>query len=552
MKYPIVNVLFLFLCVSVWGNSQVDSLLNVLDRTIVTSDAFENAKNERIDLIREGLSRNGITEEDRYRIYDILFQEYEAYISDSARHYAKLSFDIGRVAGNQTWLNESKIKQANLYATAGLYPEAVELLQSVDKQHLSSQGLIEYYLAFEHTYLYQTEYVTGDEIMGKYINLMYIYRDSALLVLPENSYQYIITKSPKFIDEQRIQEAQDLLMSYLPQLKFGTRNYSVVTSILAFVHECAGNHDQRKNYLIRSAISDIQAVVKENNSLRALSEILYGEGQVARADQYVKISLEDANFYNARLRNIQASKMLPIIDSAYQREKEVQSRKLQSMLLIISVLSLFLMVAVIYVILQMRKLTKARKQVVQANEELQKLNSELREANVQQQLTNNSLTEANYIKEEYVGRFMGLCSTYIDKLESYRRMLNKKASSGKVDELYKTLKSTRLIEDELKEFYRNFDASFLNIYPGFVANFNKLLPPEEQIIPKQDECLTTELRIFALIRLGITDSSKIAEFLRYSITTIYTYRSKLKNKSLYKDNFEEKVMEIGAFVLEKL
>lgn len=552
MRYPIVNVLFLFLCVSVWGNSQVDSLLNVLDHTIATSNAFESAKNERIALIREGLSRNGITEEDRYRIYDILFQEYEAYVSDSARYYAKLSFEIARVTGNQTWLNESKIKQANLYATAGLYPEAVELLQSVDKQHLSSQGLIEYYLAFEHTYLYQTEYVTGDEIMGKYINLMYIYRDSALLVLPENSYQYVITKAPKFIDEQRIQEAQDLLMSYLPQLKFGTRNYSVVTSILAFVHECAGNHDQRKNYLIRSAISDIQAVVKENNSLRALSEILYGEGQVARADQYVKISLEDANFYNARLRNIQASKMLPIIDSAYQREKEVQSRKLQSMLLIISVLSLFLMVAVIYVILQMRKLTKARKQVVQANEELQKLNSELREANVQQQLTNNSLTEANYIKEEYVGRFMGLCSAYIDKLESYRRMLNKKASSGKVDELYTTLKSTRLIEDELKEFYRNFDASFLNIYPGFVANFNKLLPPEEQIIPKQDECLTTELRIFALIRLGITDSSKIADFLRYSITTIYTYRSKLKNKSLYKDNFEEKVMEIGAFILKKL
>lgn len=547
MKYLIANILLLTVALTARAELRVDSLLKVLDQTIAQRDAYEQEKLIRIDFIKRGLQRTGLTDADRYNIYDYLYQEYEAYISDSARHYVGRSLEVATALGNAVWINDSKIKKAKLLSTAGLYPQAVELLQSIDKTQLAPEALAEYYLAFEHTYLYQVEYVAGDEVMGKYLGLMYTYRDSALMVLPENSYRYTITRAPQLIDAQKTLEAEALLLAYLSKSTPGTRNYSVLTSILAFVYECTGNNDLRKVNLIKSATSDVQAVVKENNSLRALSEMLYMEGQVERADRYVKISLEDANFYNARLRNIQASKMLPIIDTAYRLEKEHQNRKLRRLLLIISIMSVFLLAAVIYVISQMRKLSKARRQVMTANGELHKLNAELREANLQKQITNNSLTEANYVKEEYIGRFLGLCSAYIDKMESYRRMLNKKAGAGKVDDLYKTLKSTRFIEDELKEFYRNFDASFLNIYPDFVSSFNKLLPEDEQILPKQDESLTTELRIFALIRLGINDSSKIAEFLRYSITTIYTYRSKMKNKSLHKDSFEEKVMEIGTF-----
>lgn len=544
MKYLGFCILLVLFHLPVWSTSQVDSLLPALDRIIAERHAYEKAKVDRINLVKEGLQRGNNDINDFYRIYNQLYQEYEAYISDSARHYVDKNIEIAHKAGNNTWINESKIRKAKLLSTAGLYPETIELLESVDRQHLSLQGLADYYLAFEHTSLYQTEYVSGDEVMGKYLNLMNTYRDSALQVIPDNSYQYIITKAPHLIENQQLKDAESLLLDYLPKVNHRTRDYSVLTSILAFVYECTGDTEKRKEYLIRSAISDVQAVVKENNSLRVLAELLYAEGQVVRADLYVKVSLEDANFYNARLRNIQASKMLPIIDAAYRLEKEKQNRKLQTLLVVISILSFFLLLAVVYVVLQMRKLARTRREVMEINGELRRLNDELRQANTQQQQTNNSLIEANRIKEEYIGRFLGLCSTYIDKLETYRRMLNKKAATGKVDELYKTLKSTQFIDEELKEFYRNFDTSFLNIFPNFVDSFNKLLPSEERIIPKQGECLTTELRIFALIRLGINDSSKIASFLRYSITTIYTYRSKLKNKSLYKDNFEEKVMEI--------
>lgn len=202
----------------------------------------------------------------------------------------------------------------------------------------------------------------------------------------------------------------------------------------------------------------------------------------------------------------------------------------------------------------MKKLSYARKKVVAANSHLSILNSELKklnksqhEANERLLHTNQTLTEANHIKEEYLGRFLSLSSSYISKMEEYRRILNKQAAAGKLEELYRTLKSDRFINQELKEFYHNFDVSFLKIFPNFVEEFNRLLPVEEQLHPKNEELLVTELRIFALIRLGITDSARIAEFLRYSITTIYTYRSKLKNKSLCKEDFEERVMKITSF-----
>lgn len=383
--------------------------------------------------------------------------------------------------------------------------------------------------------------------MPEYLNRMNAYRDSVLLIAPEGTYEYVIIKGPSLVDHKQHKEAERLLNDYLAKVPSDTRKYAIITSILAFIYQYDNEPELRKLSLVRSAIADIQGVVKENNSLRALAELLYEEGDLERANKYMKKNVADASFYNARLRNVQASRMLPVIDRSYQLETEMQRRKLQLFLWVISILSLFLILTIGYIIRQMKKLAKARQEVICANNELQKLNTELVEANRRQKLMNDSLAEANCIKEEYIGRFLGLCSAYIDKLETYRRMLNRKAASGKVEELYKTLKSPQFIDDELEEFYWNFDNSFLNIFPDFVECFNLLLPEEEAIVPKQGERLTTELRIFALIRLGITDSAKIASFLRYSITTIYTYRSKLKNKSLYRDDFEERVMRIGSF-----
>lgn len=547
MKYYILLLFFFFINLSVCAQSGLDSLLTILDLTINNREEYEKTKVQHISMIKETLKSSKLSKEEEYRINTQLYQEYESYICDSARYYINRNIELATQLNKKVWLNKSKLMKVNILATSGLYEEAMKILETIDKKTLSQKDIADYYIAFQNIYLYQAEYASGDEYMYSYIEKMNLYRDSILAIVPKGSYEYIITKAPILVDKHKFKDAEELLLTYLSQTSPTTRKYAVLTSILSFVYECDGKQEDRKTYLIKSAIADIKAVVKENNSLRVLAEILYKEGQIKRADHYVKVSMEDANVFNARLRNLQASKMLPIIDNAYQLEKDAQQKKLQVSLIVISLLSFFLLIAIAYVIRQMKRLAKARKEVVIANQELQKLNNDLTEAYNQQTKTNNSLTEANCIKEEYIGRFLSLCSTYIDKLETYRRMLNKKASSGKVEELYKTLKSTQFIEDELNEFYQNFDNSFLNIFPNFVESFNQLLPEEDKIVPKQNEHLTTELRIFALIRLGINDSSKIASFLHYSITTIYTYRSKLRNKSLHKEHFEEQVIKIGSF-----
>lgn len=546
MKSYLLPLLLLF-TLPVSAQQTLESLLRDLDVAIENSEQYEKEKIQRITLMKDGLNALELSLEEEYRINLRLYNEYEAYICDSARHYINRNIDIATRLDNREWLDESKLKKAHILATSGLYAEGVRLLETIEKKYLSERLLVDYYMAFENIYLYHAEYAQDDEYRPEYLDKMNRYRDSVLLVVPEGSYQYVIVRAPQFIDRQQPEQAEILLKDCMHKTASDTREYAILTSILAFTYQMSNRLELQKMSLTESAIADIKGVVKENNSLRALSELLYEEGALDRANKYMKKSMADASFYNARLRNVQASKMLPVIDYAYQLEKEMQRRKLQIFLGVISILSLFLIVAVGYVIRQLKKLAKARREVVHANRELQKLNADLVEANRRQKQTNDSLTEANCIKEEYIGRFLGQCSAYIDKLETYRRMLNKKAASGKVEELYKTLKSSQFIEDELKEFYHNFDNSFLSIFPDFVECFNRLLPEGEQIVPKQGERLTTELRIFALIRLGITDSAKIASFLRYSITTIYTYRSKLKNKSLYRDNLEEQVMKIGSF-----
>lgn len=550
-SFALKKIIAFFLClilgISLHAQTSLDSLLKVLDGLVERGNQYEEIKRQRIALLREDVLNQRLSLEELYHANLRLYNEYEVYICDSARHYINRNIEIATRLGRQDWLNESKLNKAHILATSGLYAEGVRLLESIDKRELSDKLLIDYYMSFENIYLYHAEYAEDDEYRPEYLKKMNAYRDSVLRLVPQDTYPYVITKGPSLVDQNRQKEAEELLENFLSKVAPDTREYAIITSILAFVYQYDDRADMQKLYLAKSAIADIKGVVKENNSLRALAELLYGVGDIERANNYMKKSMADASLYNARLRNVQASKMLPVIDHSYQLEKEMQRKKLQVFLWVISILSLFLILTIGYIIRQMKKLAKARSELVCANNELQKLNADLLDANHRQRLMNDALRETNCIKEEYIGRFLGLCSAYIDKLETYRRMLNKKAASGKVEELYKTLKSSQFIDEELAEFYRNFDNSFLNIFPDFVECFNRLLPEGESIVPKQGERLTTELRIFALIRLGITDSAKIASFLRYSITTIYTYRSKLKNKFLYRDDFEERVMKIGSF-----
>lgn len=529
------------------ANNKEDSLLNELDKVISQSEHFEGKKNKKIDLLKQRFQKKNLSKGKQYQLNNALFLEYETYNYDSAMHFINHNLQIAAELGNENMLNDSKLKKTRLLSIAGIYVEGMKLLQSIDKLSLTPDKLREYYTENKNLYLYQAEYAVGSEFRDGYLKQMNAYLDSILTLAPKESYEYITTKALILINNQKTNEAEKLLLSNIKRISPNTREYSITTSILAFLYSFDTRTDLRKEYLIKSAISDIKAVVKENNSIRALAEMLYEEGETERAYHYMKISMDDANYFNARLRNLQSSKMLSVVDKTYLTEKIEQQKRTQKLLNIISFLSIFLFISVIYVILQMKKLSRARQQVQNINKELQKLNADLSEVNDRLHQTNNSLKESNIIKDEYLGRFLDLCSKYIDNLENYRKQLNKKASTGKLEDVFKLLKSTKFADDELKDLYLNFDTAFLKIFPNFVEAFNQLLPETERIAPKKEEQLTAELRIFALVRLGIADSRQIANFLRFSITTVYSYRSKMRVKSLYKDSFEEQVLKIGTF-----
>lgn len=526
--YIICILLFFINCSS--GKGKSDSLLIVLDRVISLERDYDKEKEQKIFLLKSELTKCE-TPDAVHDAYFQLFKEYEAYIFDSALYYVQEHFKIAEINNNIYWINECKMQLARMYSTFASFYEAQALLKSIDKATMNNEQLGAYYNSFTELYTYWSEYSSNDEYL-KYKSLRDTYQDSALLVIVKDTYSFDINYGRKCIDMGQFEEAENTLLPYLSQSESNTRDYAILTSLIANIYELSGDVNRQKEYLSRSAIADIQGSVKENVSLGKLAYLMLDEGDVNRSNYYIKKSMGDANFYNARLRNVQVSKILPIIDTAFQKDREKYQKRLQLTIIIIVILSLFLAGVIFYLFRQMKKLAVTRREVIQANKELKKIN--------------NRLSETNHIKEEYIGRFLNQCSVYIEKLEAYRKALNKKAASRKLDELYEMLKSSQIIEDELKEFYQNFDSTFLNLFPDFVEQFNELLNKEDRIVPKHENSLTVELRIFALIRLGITDSAKIADFLRYSITTIYNYRSKYRKKSVVSnDKFEEIIMKIG-------
>lgn len=542
---PIIMICLFATIDFVYSKTKLDSLLIELDNTIKQENLYTDKKEEHINVIKQQLDKMSRNETEKYVLYRNLTKEYEAFICDSADLFANNALSVAIVTGNKSRIQESAIQLARVKARAGVFMTAVDILNSIDKKDLTEQQLIDYYNAYSESYIYWLEFQDGfdtDELTEKRQN----YQDSTLQILIPGTYEYAIGYGTRYIEIKDFKNAERVLITNYPNIKPDTRDYSVYMSILAYMYEGKKDTIKQMECLAVSAISDIKAAVKENISLRTLALYLYNKGDLSRANYYIKKSMEDANFYNARLRNIQTAKVLPIIDKAYQLDREKQQKKLSILLVIVSVLSLVLIIAVYFVFRQMKKVAKAREEILQINKRLNQLNEDLKIANKQQLQTNISLTEANHIKEQFIGSFLEICTEYIDKLKAFKVTVNRKIKTGQTADILKVTSSTEDSARELKELYTNFDKAFLNIYPNFVEQFNKLLRKEEYYPETKEKSLNHELRIFALIKLGITDNNKIASFLHYSLRTIYNYRSKVKSKALVQeDDFEEKVKRIN-------
>ena len=548
MKRYFIIIFYLFILHPVWSKNETDSIFQVLFQAMNDKKVYMVEKEHHINDIKQRLNTPDLSDNQLYTINNQLLHEYNTYNIDSAIFFGEKNLIIAEKLNRLEYIYEVKLNLSFSYWLEGRFLEALNLLDNLDRKsfdNLPEQMLINYYESYKRLYLY---YASGDK-SNHYYYISNLYRDSLLKIVPENSQSYRILMAEKLSDENNTPEAERLLIEAMQISTSEGHERAIFSNILARIYKQAGNREMERKYYTLSAIYDIKNAIKENASMMALALLLYEEGDIDNAYKCMKSSFEDAVFSNARFRKFEISKIFPIIDSDYQEKTNKQKSELQKNLVVVSLLSLFLVAAVIYVYLQMKRIAGIRKELYHTNIKLNELNNDLQKSNNQLLEVNQKITETNRVKEAYLGKFIDLCSNYIEKLDNYRRHLNKIANNGKIEEVLKSLKSSQFIEDELSDFYTNFDETFLRIYPTFILDFNALFPEEEKQAVKQGELLNTELRVYALIRLGINDSAKIAVFLRYSITTIYTYRSKLKNKSLYPENLEEQVMKIGSFGL---
>lgn len=533
-------------CEVVGNDHTLANLLRFIDR----KQEFMDVKEMKIRGLVQAFNQLADHDSTRYLIAKQLYQEYTPYKLDSAIVYAEYSLQLARRYGNAEWITESNLDLATLHFMAGMYIDSYNILQNISVERLPSSLRVKYYDARKRLYKF---YSSASHYDDKYEARSNLYRDSLLDELDSESTQYQIVYAEKLLDHQESEKAKTILMRLLNQSEEENHERAILCYALATVFRQEGNISLQRRYLIQSAVYDIKNAIKEIAAMQALASLLYETEHIEEAYKCIQSSMEDAIFCNARFRAYEASQIFPIIDSAYQENEAQKKDMLTVFLLLVSVLSIFLALAIIYVYRQMKRINRVRDELFEANQRLQELNARLNttndalhKTNLEVSSINKDLAEANHIKEAYIGQFLDLCSTYIDKLEHFQTVLKKMVMGGKMDELLKRLKSRDMIEREVKELFSTFDHIFLHIYPNFVDDFNALLMEDERFVLKNNELLNTELRIFALIRLGITDSSKIAGFLHYSTNTIYSYRTRIRNKArVPREEFDNMVMKIG-------
>lgn len=525
---PILATLLLLPSATIQAGNKPDTLLLQLDRAIADRSRYTTQKEELLrDLKRQ---RDEQTEpEKRYAINNEIINNYTSFVCDSATRYIHDNLAIAEALGSSRMRIESRLQLAFVYSLSGLFVQASELLHNTDYESLTAPQQLSYCWTsiryYENLIRYTDDTILAKEYQTKIIEL----RDRVLTLLPEGSEMWLKEKAFQLQATGDPSAALEILAGIYEKEPHGTHGYAMAAMSLAKLYRDLGEREQENRYLALAAISDTRLAVKENEALLTLAMNLFEQGDIERSYNYISSALNDANFYNSRVKNSVIARIQPIIESNYLYRIEKQRQNLRRSTILLSVFIVLLVGALAVIGIQMRMMSRARRNLAKMNRQLSDLN--------------RTLNEANVVKEKYIGYFMNQCALYINKLYAYRKDVNHKLRSGQIDRLYKI--SSKEQEREFDELYAEFDEAFLKLYPSFVREFNDLLKPEERYETAEGR-LNTELRIFALMRLGITNVNQVAEFLRCSLQTVYNYKSKIKSKALPGiAHFEEEVRKLG-------
>ena len=537
------------------GKKDFQSLLLEIDQAIEQSPEIVGQYERQIEETRQQYLHARQPQEKYEQAFN-LYERYKSFMNDSAlyylseaMHWAERNQESG--VRSQEWkarVGNCLALKAFQCSTVGYYNEALAFLKSIDKQQLDSIGLRHYYQSQMHVYGELGYYSIIPPMKEQYFKLQTTYRDSLFAHIDHQDADYLMYRIQELKGRQQLEEARKISDHWVSRVSPDSREYAIACY---YRWLCSEDEDDLRYWGAQSALSDVRHAVMDQASLLSLAELLNADGDLDRSYRYIRFTWDCNNRFNTRMRSWQITPILNVIEKNYQKAVEHNNSVLRMSIIVVSILALIVLAALFFVHRRNKQLASARNALSEANGQLSIINSqlsiqkeELATLNSQLSIVNSQLTESNRVKEEYIGRFMSLCSQYIDKLDNYRKMVNKKMKNKELDDLYQISKSTELKEKELEELYENFDTVFLHLFPNFIDDFNALLLPEVQVHPKENR-LTTDIRIFALIRLGIEDSSKIAEFLHYSVNTIYNYRARLKNGAVgNRETFEKRVKEL--------
>lgn len=543
----------------------LESLLKQLDYTITVADKIEQHKDERIALLKKSLQpRTSV--EDRYWTYNQLYKEYFVFDADSAMYYVNLILDICNQTNRQREVGLWQTRKSFLLTATGLLPEAEQQLAEVDASQLTLYPRIEYYEQQIYLSSHILQYgVTSDK--SHYGTNARLYRDSLKVYCPKDHPNYLWNKTFRQLDQDEdLHETQRELLVALTDRPYDTRTDAMNAYALSKVYQKLGDTTNRVKWLAISSLSDVRMSNKDIASLEELSKVLYSRGYVERAYAYITYCKQVAIKYNNRVRLYSISKVEHNVFKDLLDANQEQQHTQRQLTMAISLLSVLLFTALLLIFRSYHRLHKSQKKLRDSNLQLksqqielsasngklselnaiqQQLNDQLKQLNEQLRQSILELHESNYVKEEYIGAVFQLCSSYINKIDEFRRNVNRKLKVNLYAEAKAMTESPTEVQNEIKEFHHSFDAIFLNIYPTFVQDLNNLLNPDDRIHPKEGEMLNTELRIYALVRMGITDSLRISQVLHCSPQTIYNYRVKTRSRALSKDDFDEAVKHLG-------
>jgi DNA-binding CsgD family transcriptional regulator len=526
--------------------------LHEVDRAIEESPRYVAQREARITEARRNYGAARQTA-GKYEFALQLYELYKPFVSDSAIYFLREGIRLSDQLGDRSAAVYCRSLLAIRCANIGMYDEALCILDSIHIEGVDTLTMGTYYAAYNNVYNELAYYTRLDLMRSNYLDKAQAYEELMVKYLSPKSETILMRREQRAQGEGRLEDAMKINDEWMATVEQGSHPYALAALYRYIEFKLQGDSVQMMNWLVESVLADIRNAAMDQGSMWELANELMLKGDIERASHYISFTSDCATRYGSRQRLWQIGSLLNDIAKTYKDKSEHTTSQLRLGLIAISVLVVLLLCALFFLHRRNRQLDVAREALHDTNDKLAALNEELTSANEQLSASNGQLAilnaklkDANNVKDEYIGRFLSLCSQYIDKLDNYRKMVNKKMKNKEYDELFHLTKSTELKDQEIEELNQSFDSVFLHLFPNFVNDFNALLQPDYQVSLKEENRLSTDLRIFALIRLGIDDSSKIAEFLHYSVNTIYNYRARIKNGALdNRDQFERKVKEIG-------